>query len=166
MWWSRRLLIAALPLAVAACGFTPLYDAGTPAAGMAGRVEVGVIDGAAGLAMRERLVNRLGPPQAATHRLVVDLEFDTTGVALTRESVTTRFDVVGRANFALVPVDGGPPVLGDELRAVSGVSAPDLPSATAFAVESATRDARRRLAVMLADRILMRLAIEAGEWVP
>src|SRR5690606_17358097 len=123
-----------LPLMAAACGFTPLYDTGSPAAEMAGRVEVGVIEGAPGLAMRERLVNRLGPPQAPTHRLAVDLEFDTTGVTLTRESVTTRFNVVGHATFALVPLDGGPPVLSDELRAVSGVSAPDLPAATAFAV--------------------------------
>ena len=167
MWWSRRRLVAALaalPLALGACGFSPLYDEGSPAAGMGGRVEVGVIDGAPGLAMRERLVTRLGPPAAPSHRLAVTLEFDTVGVALTRESVTPRFDVVGRAGFALVPVEGGPPALEGQVRAVTGVSAPDLPAATAFAVESAQRDAERRLAVLLADRILMRMALSAGEW--
>ena len=167
MWSSRRKLVAvlaALPLVTAACGFEPLYDEGSPAAGMGGRVEVGVIDGAAGLAMRERLVTRLGPPATPTHRLAVELSYDTVGVALTRESVTTRFDVVGRATFSLVPLDGGPAVLTDQVRAVTGVSAPDLPAATAFAVESAERDAQRRLAVLLADRILLRMALSAPEW--
>jgi LPS-assembly lipoprotein len=120
----------------------------------------------AGFTMRERLVERLGTGQAATHRLAVDLEFDVVGVALSRESVTTRFDVVGVAAFALVPLAGGPPVLVDELRAVTGFSAPDLPAATAFAVESAERDAQRRLAVTLADRIVLRLALGAAAWVP
>lgn len=169
MWWSRRRLaaaLAALPLTLAACGFSPLYDEGTPAAGMGGRVEVGVIEGEPGLAMRERLVTRLGPPDAPTHRLAVTLDYDTVGVALTRESVTTRFDVVGRASFALLPVDGGPAVLEGQVRAVTGVSAPDLPAATAFAVESAERDAERRLAVLLADRILMRMALSAADWAP
>ncbi len=169
MWWSRRRLVAslaALPLVAAGCGFTPLYDEGSPAAGMGGRVEVGVIDGVAGLAMRERLVSRLGPADQPTHRLSVSLAYDTTGVALTTESVTTRFDVIGRAEFALVPIGGGPAAASGRVRAVTGVSAPDLPAATAFAVESAERDAQRRLAIMLADQILMRLALSAAEWAP
>ena len=46
---SRRAALAALAGPLAACGFTPLYAPGAPAARMAGRVEVGLIEGAARL---------------------------------------------------------------------------------------------------------------------
>ncbi len=165
MWCSRRTAIGTAALfALAGCGFTPLYDTGTPAAGMTGQVSVDVIDGAAGFVMRERLVSRLGPAEAPTHRLAVGAEFETIGVALTTQSVTTRFNVVGRADFALVPLAGGQPVLVDSVQAITGYSSPDLPAAGAFATESAERDAYRRLAVMLADSIVLRLALSAGDW--
>jgi LPS-assembly lipoprotein len=167
MWCSKRTAImAAALLALAGCGFTPLYGTGTPAAGMNGQVAVDVIDGAAGFVMRERLVTRLGPADAPTHRLAVGAEFETIGVALTTESVTTRFNVIGRAGYALVPLAGGPPVLTGEVRAITGYSSPDLPAANAFATESAERDAFRRLARMLADDIVLRLAVSAADWAP
>jgi LPS-assembly lipoprotein len=167
MWCSRRAAFtAAAVLALAGCGFTPLYDSATPAAGMHGQVAVDVIDGGAGFVMRERLVSRLGPADAPTHRLVVGVEFETFGVALTTQSVTTRFNVVGRADYALVPLAGGPPVLVGDVRAITGYSSPDVPEANAFATESAERDAFRRLARILADDIVLRLALSAGEWAP
>ena len=169
MWWSRRGLagaLAALAVAPAGCGFTPLYDEGSPATAAQGRIEVGVIEGAAGLAMRERLVALLGAPQAPTHLLAVRLEFERVGVVLTPQNVTTRFDVVGRASFSLVPLAGGPPVLAGSLREFTGVSAPDTPATSAFATESAERNAQRRLAVTLADQIVLRLALTAPEWAP
>ena len=65
MWWSRRAAcLRGLAPAVAACGFTPLYGPGAPAARMAGRVEVGIVEGAPGFALRERLTGRLGPRDA------------------------------------------------------------------------------------------------------
>src|SRR6187399_3108179 len=108
MWWSRRAVLAA-SASVAACGFAPLYAPGAPAARMAGKVEVGLVEGAPGFALRERLTGRLGPATAPTHRLDVDLNLTRTGVALTQEDVTTRFDVVGTATYTLVPIAGGPP---------------------------------------------------------
>ena len=166
MWCSRQRLAAAaaLLLALAGCGFTPLYDEGTPAAAMGGQVAVDVIDGAAGFVMRERLVTRLGAAEAPTHRLAVDLEFETVGVALNTQGVTTRFNTIARAAYALVPLGGGQAVEAGQVRAVSGFSAPDLPAATAFATEVAGRDAERRLAVTLADQIVLRLALTAGDW--
>jgi LPS-assembly lipoprotein len=168
MWWSRRGLAGAgaalLAATLAGCGFAPLYGEGTPAAGMRGQVAVDVIEGAPGLDMRERLVTRLGPADTPTHRLAVDLDFERVGVALTTQNVTTRFDVIAEASFALVPLAGGPAVVTGDLRAVSGVSAPDTPAISAFATESAERDAQRRLAVLLADRIVMQLALQAPDW--
>jgi LPS-assembly lipoprotein len=167
MWWSRRaVLAAAAPLAgaLAACGFTPLYGPGAPATRMAGKVEVGIVEGAPGFALRERLTGRLGPATAPTHRLDVDLRLTRTGVALTQENVTTRFDVVGTASYTLTPLAGGPPVASGVVRSITGYSAPASPGASAFAVQAALEDAERRLAVVLADGILQRLALSSEGW--
>jgi LPS-assembly lipoprotein len=160
---SRRTLLAALPL-LAACGFTPLYGEGTPAAGMAGRVDVAPILGGPGFAMREELTRRLGPASAPTHVLEVEFALDRVGVALTQENVTTRYNVVGIADYRLTPLAGGAPVLTGSLRAVTGYSAPAENTGSAFASRAAERDAGQRLAVDLADQIVERLALSAGDW--
>ena len=163
MWWSRRALLAA-SAAVAACGFTPLYAPGAPATRMAGRVEVGIVEGAPGFALRERLTGRLGPAGAATHRLDVELRLTRTGVALTQKNVTTRFDVIGTAEYTLRPLDGGPPVASGVVRTITGYSAPESETASAFASRAAEQDADLRLAIVLADSILQRLALSADGW--
>ena len=101
---------------------------------------------------------------APTHRLDVDLELASTGVALTQQNVTTRFDVIGTADYALVPLAGGPPAASGVVRSITGYSAPDSETASAFASRAAEIDAERRLAIDLADRILQRLALGAEDW--
>jgi LPS-assembly lipoprotein len=169
MWSSepsrRRFLgLLAAPGLLAACGFTPLYGTGAPAAAMAGRVEVVPVPGGPGFALYERLTGRLGPATAPTHRLEVALGLERAGVALTQENVTTRYDVIGTADYLLVPLAGGPPVAQGTVRAITGYSAPANPSGSAFAVRAAEQDAERRLAVDLADQIVQRLAVGAGDW--
>jgi LPS-assembly lipoprotein len=167
MWCSDRrgfLAALALPALAGACGFTPLYGEGAPATAMAGRVDVGLIEGAAGFTMRERLTGRLGPATAPTHRLDVALELERTGVALTQENITTRYNVVGTATYALFPLAGGPAVTSGTLRLVTGYSAPTTAAASAFAIRAAERDAGQRLAVNLADQIVQRLALTAPDW--
>jgi LPS-assembly lipoprotein len=169
MSWSerptRRAALRALGLLpLAACGFTPLYAPGAPASRMAGLVEVGVIEGEPGFALRERLTQRLGPPTAPAYRLEIDMELERAGVALTQQNITTRFNVTGSAEYALVPLAGGPPVASGVVRSITGFSAPESETASAFASLSAERDAERRVAVDLAERILQRLALSAEEW--
>ncbi|MBP7001295.1 LPS assembly lipoprotein LptE [Amaricoccus sp.] len=155
--------LAALAL-VAACGFEPLYAPAGPAAASAGRVEVGVIDGIAGFAMRERLVARLGEPAGVTHRLDVDLAFEKSGVAITEKDVTSRFDVTGTAEWKLASLSGGGAALSGTETAVTGYSAPTSETSSAFAILSAQRDAEKRLAETLADRVAQRVAVAADDW--
>jgi LPS-assembly lipoprotein len=162
---ARRLILGIGLLALAACGFRPLYGEGEPAAAMGGHVDVALIEGAPGFAMRERLTQRLGPAVAATHRLETTLTLNRTGVALTQENVTTRYDVSGVATYRLVPVAGGPPVASGSVATVTGYSVPAEAASSAFANRAAERDAEERLAVTLADQIVERLALSAGAWV-
>ncbi len=170
MWWSeepsRRQVLGALalPALLAACGFTPLYGEGAPASRMAGRVEVAQLYGAAGFALREALTGRLGPAVDPAYRLDVGLRLTRTGVALTQQNVTTRFNVIGTASYRLVPLAGGPAIASGEVRAITGFSAPEAEISSAFAQRAAEQDAEHRLAVELANRILQRLALSAGTW--
>jgi len=169
MWWSERSsprggAALALTLALAACGFEPLYDPAGPAAAVAGRVEVEVIPRTAGYLMRERLVERLGPASEPTHRLAIDLGFSQVGVAITEDDVTSRFDVIGVADWRLTAFGAETPALAEEARAVTGYSAPSSATTSAFAILSARQDAEERLALLLADRIAQRIAVEAGDW--
>lgn len=174
MWCSesrgaRRALLAGLailPMLVAGCGFEPLYDPGGPAAGMLGRVAVAPLDGAAGFALRERLTQRLGVADAAAYQLEIDLEVRQSEAAITRDAFVTRFNVVGEADFRLVPAGGGAPVLADRVRAITGYSAPASETSSAFAARVAMQDAEARLARTLADLIMARLALAAGELAP
>lgn len=166
MWWSdrRALLVGLVMSGLAACGFTPLYAPGTSAARMQGRIEVAVLPGEPGFLLRERLTERLGEAAAPEYRLDIELELSRTGVALTTQNVTTRFNVVGTAAYRLVPLAGGPAVAGGVVRSITGFSAPESETASAFASLAAEQDAERRLAVDLADRIVQRLALSSEEW--
>jgi LPS-assembly lipoprotein len=169
MWCSeRRSLLAALAaLTLAgACGFEPLYAPGGDAAATRGTIEVDVIEGAAGFALRERLVMRLGAAEAPTHRLAVDLGIESTGVAITEQDVTTRFSVTGRARYRLVPMGAVEPVLTGEALAITGFSAPASETASAFASLSAERDAELRVARVLAEDIARDIALRAGDLRP
>ena len=173
MWWSeptarRAVLRAGLGLGaaalLAACGFTPLYGSGTPASAMIGRVEVGPVDGAPAFALREELTGRLGPPATPTHRLDIELTLTQAGVALTQDNVTTRFDVIGTATYRLVPLAGGTAVASGVVRSITGYSAPQSQTASAFASRAAEMDAEHRVAIDLADQIVQRLALSADGW--
>lgn len=169
MWFSeagRGALAGALALGLTGCGFEPMYDEGAPAAEMLGRIAVGPVEGAPAFEMRERLTERLGGGADADFVLDVDLDLRRTGVALTQQNVTTRFNIIGTAEFALRPAAGGAAVVTGQVRSITGYSAPDSETASAFASLSAERDAESRLARTLADQIVLRLALRAEELEP
>ena len=166
MWCSeagRAVLAGAFALGLAGCGFEPMYGRGAPATQMLGRIAVGPVEGAPAFEMRERLTERLGDGAEADLVLDVDLDLRRSGVALTQQNVTTRFNIVGVADFTLRPAAGGEAILTGRVRNVTGYSAPNSETASAFASLSAERDAESRLARTLADQIVLRLALEAGE---
>jgi LPS-assembly lipoprotein len=154
-------LAGAIALGLAGCGFEPMYGEGAPAREMLGRIAVGPVEGAPAFEMRERLTERLGGDAESDFILDVDLDLRRTGVALTQQNVTTRFNIVGTADFTLSPVAGGEPVLTGQVRNITGYSAPDSETASAFASLSAERDAESRLARTLADQIVLQIALQA-----
>jgi LPS-assembly lipoprotein len=161
----RRALLqlAALALAgvAAGCGFAPLHDGGAGGApGRSGAVWVEPVAGEAGFALRERLVERLGPSGPdASRRLHVELAFVAEGGLLSRGDATARTTVTGIATARLYGSGAAEPALTEVFAARTGYSTPPADGASAFAARAAARAAEERVAQTLADRIALRLAL-------
>ena len=86
-------------------------------------------------------------------------------MALTQQDVTTRFDVVGTATYTLVPIAGGPPAASGVVRSITGYSAPESPGRLGLRRPGgAATTPSGGSASTLADGILQRLALSAGDW--
>ncbi|TPE52061.1 LPS assembly lipoprotein LptE [Amaricoccus solimangrovi] len=166
MWCSDRrgfLALCLAGLALAGCGFRPLYGEGSPAAGMRGQFMLETPDGQPGFDMREQLLARLGQPDQPRYRLRVALDLRSQGSALTQQDYTTRYDVTGVARYDVLPLGGGAPVFSGTVTSSTAYSAPEGDNSSAFASLVAARDAQVRLARTLADQIVMELAVTAGQ---
>jgi len=159
--FNRRkfLTLTAAPLALSACGFTPIYSDGSAAEQMHGRIALGSFNGLDGFQMREQLVSRLGTATTATHRLDVALTVDSDGIAITQDGSITRYNLSGTAEFTITRLDGGV-AFRDTVTAFTAYNA----TASAYATRIAEQDANRRMAVTIADKIVTRLATSAEDW--
>ena len=148
MWWSdRRTLLLSLA-ALAGCGFSPVYGPGGVAETLRGRIDVADPGDEEGFALVERLKVRLGPPQAADLLLSADIFIEEDAIGFLPDGSISRYDVIGRVEWTLS--NGDTAVAGGEETAFTGYAA----TSTTVATIAAQRDARQRLMVILADRIV------------
>lgn len=162
MSYSNRrnfLILAGAPLALSACGFTPIYGEGSAANKIHGRIALGLFKGQNGFDMRERLETRLGYAPDATHLLEVDLEITRKGLAITPDGKITRYNLSGTARFTLRQIGGGI-VHTDNVEAFTAYNA----TGSAYATRVARQDAYRRMSVTLADKIVTQMAVTAKDW--
>ncbi|MSU90660.1 hypothetical protein GE300_13725 [Rhodobacteraceae bacterium 2CG4] len=163
MWsCSRRRLLslaAALP-AVSACGFAPIYGEGAPARRLQGAFDMQLVPNPFGFALNERLLQRLGAASAPRYRLAVTSQITVSERAIREDNTISRFSLDATADYVVTPLGGGPAATSGQVRSITAYSAIGSPLAT----RAAEADARRRLAVTLADQIVTRLAATAGNW--
>jgi LPS-assembly lipoprotein len=108
-----------------------------------------------GFFLVERIEARLGLPEAPRYALAYAISTDEEALAIDGSNNITRWNVDGAVDWALRPV-GAPaaePLLRGEEASFASYSATGSPVATL----ASARDARRRLMVILADRIVARL---------
>ncbi|MCF6273482.1 MAG: LPS assembly lipoprotein LptE [Rhodobacteraceae bacterium] len=153
---SRRALLLA-PLALAACGFTPIYGRGSAAEALRGKIAFSAVNSRLTFEFNEELENRLGLTQTPLFQLDVTLSVTSKGLAIAQDNAITRYNLTGIAAFTLTRIADGEAVLQDRLRAFTAYSA----TANAYATFISERDANRRLAVSLADQITTRLTSSA-----
>jgi LPS-assembly lipoprotein len=160
MSWSRRWVLAAAAVGVAACGFTPALAPSGPAAELRGDIEVAAPNTRAGFILARQVEDRLGLPAAPAYRLRLEITegAEVTGIPANR--VTARANLLGRVDYSVVHIPSAQVVRQGSVQSFTGFSA----TSTTAATRAAAEDAQRRLMVLLADRLVAELLATSEEW--
>ena len=150
--YSRRHLLL-MPLAVAACGFSPVYGPEGDASALQNNVQVVEPSNVDAYLLTRRLEERLGRSTTPTYSLQLAVTTQRTALAVDTENNINRFNLTGFADYSLVNQTTGQIVTSGRVNNFAGSSA----SGTTVATLAAERDARQRLMVLLADQIVARL---------
>lgn len=161
----KAALILTLAALTAGCGLRPLYQGGThgPVAQALAGVEVAPIPGKAGWLVRNAISDRLaamsgGQPR---YRLDVTLEDSIEGLGVRANETVTRERRTLRARFQLHALDAAkdaPPLLDETAGADAGIDV----ASSEYATVAAEDTALERLATLIADRIIARVAVDAS----
>ena len=151
--YSRRSLLA-LPLALVACGFTPVYGTDGAGAKLRGQVLVQEPLTQADYLLTRHLETRHGRSGTAA-RYALDLAIDTIeeGLAINAAGDITRFNLIGKVDYALRDTATGAVITSGKVQNFTAYATTGTPVATL----AAKRDAIERLMVILGDQITARL---------
>lgn len=151
--FKRRSLLL-LPFALAACGFTPVYGPVGTGAALRGQVQVQEPSTREGYLLTRQLEDRLGRGgDAARYALDLSLVTDEEGLAINAAGDITRFNLIGRATYALRDTTTGAILTSGEVENFTAYSA----TGTTVATLAAQRDSVERLMSILGDQITTRL---------
>ena len=153
-------------LALCGCGLHPLYGGGSasPVAATMRTIAVGPIQGQSGWLVRNKLVDRLGQPEAGTavYRLDVTLDDNITAFGLRSDRAATQERRTLRARYQLVDTRNGMVVLDATVGSDAGI---DIVSSE-YATVAAEQTALENLADIVADQIIARVALYAARTAP
>jgi LPS-assembly lipoprotein len=146
-------------LALPACGFTPAYGPDGAAGRLQGTILIDEPVDRDSFLLVQHLENRLGRAATPSYGLSLALEVKPERMAIDATNITSRFNVIGKATFALRDMGDGKVLQSGTVDSFTGYSA----TGSTVATQAAQRDARERLMTILADQITARLIAEAGE---
>jgi len=148
------VLVLSLTFGLSACGFTPMYGAGSAARGLEDvRIETGEerID----FLLQEALLDTMGA-RAATGPLTLRTQSTTNvlGLGIGAEAIAVRYAVQLRVSYEVVNSGSGNVVFTGQVSTEASYNA----SNEAYATQAARLDAEERAAGEVAERITMQLA--------
>lgn len=149
--FDRRAFFLSLT-ALGGCGFTPVFGTGPEGQDndLRGRINVAIPDDEEGFTLVKRLEDRLGLPQGADMSLLASIRISEEAVGFLPDGEISRFNVIGQVDWRLSKIGDGTGIASGSERSFTSYSATSTTVATTFA----QRDARRRLMIILADRIV------------
>lgn len=153
--FDRRTFMILGAAALAGCGFAPVYGPGGSAENLRGSVAV------VGPANRDdflfgaELEQRLGQPVAQRYTLNYGLSYTTEDVGISTAAAVTRYNLIGTADYVLTDDASGAVLASGQVDGFVGYSATT--GSEPFA--AAQEDARRRMGVILADKLVTRLSL-------
>lgn len=153
---TRRAALLGV-LALSACGLTPVYGPGGGGGRLFGKVRPRDPATYQDFAFNQRLGERLGP-EGGTYDLDYQISVGVVPQAITPDEVTTRYSLNGTADFALKD-QAGQVLMQGRVSSFTSYST----TGTTISTLSAEGDARRRLAVMLADQVVTRLLAASSQ---
>ena len=157
----RAAVLCLCALALAGCGFRPLYGAanGGPSPGVSlAAIYVEPIPERVGYQLRNDLLDAFdatGSNNGAAYRLKLVLRERTQGVTLERDATITRYNYTLTAHYDLFAAGGTTPIKSGNVSALSAFNVASSPYATVVA----ERDAADRAAGDIAERIRTELAV-------
>ena len=157
---GRRAFLI-LPLALAACGFTPANAPGGPVSKLHERIRVDDPTDKNGFDFVERMEERLGRPEAPAFDLAYTITTKAVGVGYTIDSEITRYNLEGTIDYSLTERGTGTRVAGGQVHSFTSYSA----TGSTVAGLAAEEDAAYRLMRILADQVVARL-IATAETLP
>jgi LPS-assembly lipoprotein len=151
--FNRRTLLA-LPLALAACGFTPAYGPSGTGTKLNNQVLVQEPSTQAGYLLTRHMEARLGRSAgSARYALDLTIDLDEDDLAINSSGDITRYNVIGNVEFALRDSTTGTIITSGKVQNFTAYSA----TGTTVATLAAEQDALERLMVILGDQITARL---------
>ena len=120
--FNRRSILL-LPLALAACGFAPVYGPNGPARGLQGKIRVADPSDKNAFDLVERLEERLGRPKATRFDLTYTIKTTATSVGITPDNAITRYNLNGSIDWALIARSTGTRVTGGQVHSFTSYSA-------------------------------------------
>ena len=150
-----------LALVFGGCGLRPMYAGGSNGrvAKSLSDISVAPIPDRAGWLTRNALIDRLGGDNTdAAYRLEVDLDDDISGFGIRGDRSVTRERRTLRARYRLVQKSTGLVLLDATAGSDAGIDVVSSPYATVAAEQTALE----RLARVVADQIVARLALYAS----
>ncbi|MFT6674973.1 MAG: LPS-assembly lipoprotein [Sulfitobacter sp.] len=148
----RRFFLLA-PLALAACGFQPVYGRGGNGQLLQNRVMVDAPNARNGYFLTREIEQQLGRGATPAYGLAVNVSLREERLAINRAGETTRYDLIGTVDFALRDLQTGQIVTSGKVDNFTGYSA----TGTTVATQASKQDAEKRLMVILAEQIITRL---------
>jgi len=159
MWLSERRAFILGALALAGCGFTPVYAPGGPGAALRGQVRADDPSDSLGFAFVGALEERLGRPQTARYALSYNITTSERGAASIVGIGETRIALLGSIDYALTDTATRETITSASLRNVTNYST----TANQLATQRAREDAETRLMRILADQVATRLLAAMAE---
>ncbi len=153
-----RSLALAMLLLLGACGLQPMYAGGSSGKVASGltAIQVAPIPERAGWLVRNALVDRMGGEATdPAFRLEVELDDNLIAFGIRGDSTTTRERRILRARYRLVEISTGEVVLDATAGSDAGI---DVVSSE-YATIAAEQTAQERLATMIADQMVSRIAL-------
>lgn len=158
----RSKIAVAIALMLSGCGLRPLYSGGSSGAvaqTLQGISVTPIAGGKAGWLMQNALADRIGSGSAVRYRMDIVLDDKIEGFGLRADDSITRERRTLRARYQLVEIASGKTVLDATAGSDVGI---DVVSSE-YATIAAENTALERLAAVVADQIVMRVAVFAEQ---